>query len=122
MKIVQCDQFISLWRAESLVYHGSRFVTLVETGWDRLRIEDGFLYYQWKGESCSDESKLNLVLQEKYRSVVLQQLHDSRTAAHLGANKVYEKVKARYFWPVCSVVGGHLSTFQRPRKEGLTQR
>ena len=38
------------------------------------------------------------MLPEKYRRVVLQQLHDSRTAAHLGANKVYE-VKARYYWP-----------------------
>ena len=82
-----------------LVSHFSRESKTLVTGWDRLRIEDGLLYYHWKGESPSDESRLKLVLPEKYRSVVLHQLHDSKTAAHLGANKVYEKVKARYYWP-----------------------
>ena len=39
------------------------------------------------------------MLPEKYRSVVQEQLHDAKTAAHLGANKVYQKVKVRFYWP-----------------------
>ena len=40
------------------VSHFSRESKTLLTGWNRLRIEDGLLYYHRKGESSSDESRL----------------------------------------------------------------
>ena len=57
------------------------------------------MYYHWVREGSADEDRFKLVLPEKYRSVVLEQLHDAKTAAHLGANNVYKKVKVRFYWP-----------------------
>ena len=81
------------------VSHWSQESKTLLTSWSSLQVRDGLLYYHWVGENCKERDRLKLVVPEKYRGVILEQLHDSKTGAHLGVNKVYEKVKARYYWP-----------------------
>lgn len=50
------------------------------------------------GSSTSDAPKL-LLLPECYRLDVLQHLHNSAFAGHLGPQKTYLNVKARFYWP-----------------------
>ena len=82
-----------------MVSHLSQETKTLLTSWNRLSLKEGLLYYHWVGEGSAEEDRFKLVLPEKYRSVVLEQLHDAKTAAHLGANKVYQKVKVRFYWP-----------------------
>ena len=81
------------------VSHWSQESKTLITGWSSLCLKDGLLYYRWVGENCRESERLKLVVPEGFRDVILEQLHDSRTGAHLGVSKVYEKVKARYYWP-----------------------
>ena len=104
------------------VSHWSQESKTLLTSWSSLRVRDGLLYYRWVGENCKERDRLKLVVPEKYRGVILEQLHDSKTGAHLGVNKVYEKVKARYYWPGVSQyvkwwVGSCL-TCQRYKEQG----
>ena len=68
-KFVEGSEHRPLWQQLS---HLSRESKTLQIGWDRLRIEDGLLYYHWKGQSPSDENTLKLVLHEWHRSVVLK--------------------------------------------------
>ena len=65
--------------------------------WKLLRLIDGVLYRKYEIEN-SKESKM-LVVPSSLRANVLNNLHNTPTAGHLGINKVLPKVKERFYWP-----------------------
>lgn len=65
--------------------------------WDRLEIRQGLIHRRWE----SHDGKLikwQLVVPEKYQEQIVKELHNARTAAHLGVNKTREKVAERFWW------------------------
>ena len=67
------------------------------TEWERLFIENGVLMLRWESADCTEQRK-RVVLPFCYRDVVMQHLHDSNYAGHLGARRTISRVAARYFW------------------------
>ena len=65
-----------------------------------LLLKDGMLYRQWKdSEGNGLHAHLQLVLLANLVSEILQGLHNSHVGGHLGARKVLEKARARFYWP-----------------------
>jgi hypothetical protein len=65
--------------------------------WDQLKVCEGVLCKRWE----SDDGRLIkwlVVVPKNYRDRVLQELHDSRTAGHLGSNRTLARVRERYVW------------------------
>ena len=42
---------------------------------------------------------LQLVVRRTIRQEIMTQLHDSRTAGHLGRDKTVNRVRSRFYWP-----------------------
>ena len=64
---------------------------------DSLVLKNGKLYRKWESEDGSSY-KLLLVIPKSHRELVLKQLHDGKSGAHLGVKKTLHKVRDRYFW------------------------
>ena len=64
--------------------------------WNRLYLREDLLYRKWE----SDDGRFyryQLLLSQKYHEVVLTNLHDVRTSAHLGQKRTNQAVAARFF-------------------------
>ena len=69
--------------------------------WGSLTMSNGVLYRMWE-TPAGDRSIKQLILPRTMRSEVLQQLHSSPTAGHLGVNKTPGRVRERFYWIQCS--------------------
>ena len=69
--------------------------------WDRLQIRDGVLCRRWES-TAGDTITWQLILPESLRNEVLLQLHNKKTAGHLGLAKTVQRVKQRFYWANCS--------------------
>ena len=69
--------------------------------WESLLLQEGVLYRLWE-TPAGDRSIRQLVLPKDLRAEVLQQLHSSPTAGHLGVNKTLGRVRERFYWVQCS--------------------
>ena len=65
--------------------------------WSRLVVSNGILYRKWETED-GNTSHLQLVVPKTLTKDVLKSLHSQNTAAHLGYEKTFNKVKARFYW------------------------
>lgn len=61
-----------------------------------LIIIDNLLYYKW---NTSDNEVLLLIAPSEIRYVIFQQLHENRTAGHLGRERTLRSIKRRVYWP-----------------------
>ena len=68
--------------------------------WQSLRVFDGVLYRRWETPSGDDTVK-QLVLPKSLWQEVLQELHDTRTAGHLGRAKTLGRIRQRFYWVQC---------------------
>ena len=68
--------------------------------WQSLQLFNGVLYSLWKTPS-GDATVKQLILPKSLRSEVLQQLHDTQTAWHLGVAKTLSHVRERLNWVQC---------------------
>ena len=75
-------------------------VKLYWAQWDRLHLKDGVLYRRWESH-CGKEVTWQLVVPATLRADILQQLHNSKTAGHLGTNKTLAKVRGLFYWRGC---------------------
>ena len=66
--------------------------------WQQLEVHQGTLYLKMESDNHT-QPFLRLVLPRCLVPVVLEQLHDSPTAGHLGVQKTAERVKTRFYWP-----------------------
>ena len=69
--------------------------------WDRLAVRDGVLQRRWE-EDNGKECTWQLLVPESLTAVILRELHDSKTAGHLGVAKTLGRVKQRYYWYRCT--------------------
>ena len=58
------------------------------------------LYRLWETPS-GDATVKQLILPKSLRTEVLQQLHDTQTAGHLGVAKTLNRVRERFYWVQC---------------------
>lgn len=65
--------------------------------WDLLKIVNGLLFRELHDNNGS--ISLQLVAPKPIRFQIMQQLHNSRTAGHLGREKTLSKVRSRFYWP-----------------------
>jgi hypothetical protein len=65
--------------------------------WDMLAVKEGVLAKRWETED-GRQIKWLVVLPRTLREQVLDELHASRSAGHLGRNKMKPKVVERYYW------------------------
>ena len=65
--------------------------------WNLLQIQEGVLMRKWESAD-GKEVTWKIVLPKSMRSTILQELHSSITAGHLGVNKLLHKVQRRYYW------------------------
>ena len=67
------------------------------TQWDSLEVVDGILYRRW--EDAEGYKAKNLLLAPKsIWNEILQHLHNSSTAGHLGIKKTVARVRERFYW------------------------
>ena len=65
--------------------------------WDLLDIHDGVLCRQWISVDGNVDG-WKVILPVEYRSLILQELHNSKSAGHMGERRTLHRVKARYYW------------------------
>jgi hypothetical protein len=66
-----------------------------------IQMENGLLYRIWKPDDPRFRNKhfKQLVLPTCYRMEVMAACHDHRLGGHLGSNKVFDKIRERFYWP-----------------------
>jgi hypothetical protein len=64
-------------------------------------LEDGLLYRIWWPQRKNQryDTRKQLVVPSALQQEIMQAYHDDPLGGHLGFEKVYEKMKERYFWP-----------------------
>ena len=65
--------------------------------WDQLEVRDGILYRRWESAD-GNTTRWRFVLPRSLISDVLQDLHSSVMAGHLGMTKTLQKVQERFYW------------------------
>lgn len=65
--------------------------------WDMMAVRDGVLVKRWESND-GKEFKWLLVLPHALRKKVLDTLHSSKTAGHLGREKTLPKVREKFYW------------------------
>ena len=64
-----------------------------------LYLKDGVL---WRRALGGGEGKLQLVVPAKLRQDILRSLHEGAFSAHLGEEKMRNRLKERFYWPSCA--------------------
>ena len=78
--------------------------TTVKTWWSRydqlLLSSNGVLYLQWENESTGKPPWYRVVAVASMFKAILMELHDAKTAGHLGQKKTIERLKrSPFYWP-----------------------
>ena len=64
--------------------------------WDRLELREEVLYRRWESDD-GKTIKRQLIIPDKYKDIVLEERHDSKSAAHLGVTKTRNKIRDRFY-------------------------
>jgi hypothetical protein len=78
----------------------SKYGTEVKNYWNRidsLEIKENILCRKWESED-GQTITWQIVIPDRLKASVLQQLHDNVTGRHLGVRKTVSKVRHIYFW------------------------
>lgn len=106
----------------------SKYSPVEKYYWNRLdsfEIKDGVLCRKWENNTGNNIT-WQIVIPQKLRPSILQQLHNSVTGGHLGIKKTLSKVRQRYFWyglrkfveqwcRTCDICASKKSPSQRPK-------
>ncbi|CAG2247528.1 unnamed protein product [Mytilus edulis] len=65
--------------------------------WESIEIRNGLLFYQFHSEI--GEEKLVLVAPKEMRDKIFSELHEKRTAGHMGRDKTLDSIRRRFYWP-----------------------
>ena len=66
--------------------------------WDELQLQEEVLC-RFKLDEKGEKTIKQYVAPNKVRKLILEQLHSSKLAGHLGVSKTIERVKQRFYWP-----------------------
>ena len=67
--------------------------------WKLLFVIDGVLHREFLPSAPSGNSVFQIVLPFVLRREMYRQLHELRTGGHLGKERTYKKLRARFYWP-----------------------
>jgi hypothetical protein len=81
----------------SAISHLGKLCKAYWAQWDRLTLVNDILYRKWL-DTTTDEVTLQYVLPDKYKTSVLQLLHDDKLAGHLGIKRTIARVSHRFYW------------------------
>jgi dUTPase len=84
----------------SVVAPCSKVTKVLWAQWDSLRLREGCLYRKWE-DVTGESNRLQLIVPKVLQSDILKQLHGNKTAGHFGVNKTLQRVKERFYWPLC---------------------
>lgn len=62
-----------------------------------MTVVEGILYYKWI--SADNTETFLLVAPRNIRSKIFHELHEARTAGHLGRERTLKSIKRRVYWP-----------------------
>ncbi len=65
--------------------------------WSSLSLEDGLLVRQF--EVSKNKTRPQVLVPEKLKDLVFQNLHNAKTAGHMGVKRTLSCVKERFYWP-----------------------
>ena len=68
--------------------------------WKRLELFNGVLYRNWVTNNGT-RVEWHLVIPKSMRENIMEALHSSLVAGHLGVKKTLHKIRARFYWPNC---------------------
>ena len=68
--------------------------------WDRMVVRDGILYRRFESDS-GDQIFWQVVVPVSLRKMVLKELHNSKSAGHLGEKKTLARLRERFYWLGC---------------------
>lgn len=89
-------------------------------------LQNNILYRKWVDSDSDTSFKLLLVIPKSKREFVLKQLHDSKSAGHLGIKKTLQKLRERHYWyrlrsnvenwcNACDVCNSRKRTLRKPK-------
>lgn len=64
---------------------------------DSITLKENGLYKKWESE-CGKEFTWLIILPKELQKYVIDELHSSRTAGHLGVKRTLERIKCRFYW------------------------
>ena len=67
--------------------------------WDLLTVHEGILYRVLLPDKANGHNVTQMIAPKVLRRELYRQLHELRTAGHLGIRKTYQKLKSRFYWP-----------------------
>lgn len=67
--------------------------------WNVLHVIDGVLHREFLSSAPAGDPVFQIVLPSVLRREMYRQLHELRTAGHLGKERTYKKLRARFYWP-----------------------
>ena len=82
----------------SVLQGQSRDVWVLWNNFDSLKVVNDILCRNFE-DSSTGQSFLQQVVPTILRPKILESIHSSTTAAHLGVTKTLEKLRARFYWP-----------------------
>lgn len=65
--------------------------------WQRLELHNNNLYRRWESNDGS-ECHLQVVMPKCFQTMLLEQFHDTETAAHMGRRRALRQIQRRAFW------------------------
>ena len=71
---------------------------LLHQQWDLLRMQHGKLWRVFVAANGTIDN-LQLVVPQSLRNKILYELHDGPLGGHLGEDKMYSKLRERFYWP-----------------------
>lgn len=95
-QMVRLKQTFNAKPPRHIVLNASQELKTLWGLWESLILIDNLLYYKW---NTSHNEVLLLVAPREVRSVIFQQLHENRTAGHLGRERTLRSIKRRVYWP-----------------------
>ena len=74
-------------------------VKMLCSQWNALSVRDGILYREWVPDNPRLKPCFQYVAPVKLRSELFEQVHQKRTAGHLGVTRTLLKLRRMFYWP-----------------------
>ena len=91
-------QFKSVSDGKPKIDSPSQELSALLRQWDQLVVHEGIFYRTY--HEPNNTITYQIVVPKEIRKQIMMQLHNNRTAGHLGREKTLLKVRSRFYWPL----------------------